>query len=110
MPRQPRSCPEPSSAPSALAVALATAAAPATNALGAFARRSRRNCVAPAAVDTNDARRRSVVLHQAALAVAGATAAAARDNARSALRVVGQGGFEPPTSRLSSARSNQLSY
>ena len=24
--------------------------------------------------------------------------------------VVGQGGFEPPTSRLSSARSNQLSY
>jgi hypothetical protein len=25
-------------------------------------------------------------------------------------RVVGQGGFEPPTSRLSSARSNQLSY
>jgi len=23
---------------------------------------------------------------------------------------VGQGGFEPPTSRLSSARSNQLSY
>src|SRR5690349_20334009 len=36
MPRQPRSCPEPSSAPSALAVALATAAAPATNALGAL--------------------------------------------------------------------------
>ena len=26
------------------------------------------------------------------------------------LLVVGQGGFEPPTSRLSSARSNQLSY
>ena len=26
------------------------------------------------------------------------------------LKVVGQGGFEPPTSRLSSARSNQLSY
>jgi hypothetical protein len=25
-------------------------------------------------------------------------------------RLVGQGGFEPPTSRLSSARSNQLSY
>jgi hypothetical protein len=25
-------------------------------------------------------------------------------------RMVGQGGFEPPTSRLSSARSNQLSY
>jgi hypothetical protein len=25
-------------------------------------------------------------------------------------KVVGQGGFEPPTSRLSSARSNQLSY
>jgi hypothetical protein len=24
--------------------------------------------------------------------------------------LVGQGGFEPPTSRLSSARSNQLSY
>jgi hypothetical protein len=24
--------------------------------------------------------------------------------------VVGPGGFEPPTSRLSSARSNQLSY
>ena len=24
--------------------------------------------------------------------------------------MVGQGGFEPPTSRLSSARSNQLSY
>jgi hypothetical protein len=33
--------------------------------------------------------------------------------ARSALdlkNMVGQGGFEPPTSRLSSARSNQLSY
>ena len=27
-----------------------------------------------------------------------------------ALTMVGQGGFEPPTSRLSSARSNQLSY
>ena len=27
-----------------------------------------------------------------------------------ARKVVGQGGFEPPTSRLSSARSNQLSY
>jgi hypothetical protein len=26
------------------------------------------------------------------------------------LSLVGQGGFEPPTSRLSSARSNQLSY
>jgi hypothetical protein len=26
------------------------------------------------------------------------------------LNLVGQGGFEPPTSRLSSARSNQLSY
>ena len=26
------------------------------------------------------------------------------------LTLVGQGGFEPPTSRLSSARSNQLSY
>ena len=26
------------------------------------------------------------------------------------LALVGQGGFEPPTSRLSSARSNQLSY
>ena len=26
------------------------------------------------------------------------------------LAMVGQGGFEPPTSRLSSARSNQLSY
>ena len=26
------------------------------------------------------------------------------------LNMVGQGGFEPPTSRLSSARSNQLSY
>jgi hypothetical protein len=26
------------------------------------------------------------------------------------LKLVGQGGFEPPTSRLSSARSNQLSY
>src|SRR5262249_47717102 len=25
-------------------------------------------------------------------------------------KMVGQGGFEPPTSRLSSARSNQLSY
>ncbi len=25
-------------------------------------------------------------------------------------RLVGLGGFEPPTSRLSSARSNQLSY
>ena len=25
-------------------------------------------------------------------------------------QMVGQGGFEPPTSRLSSARSNQLSY
>jgi hypothetical protein len=25
-------------------------------------------------------------------------------------KLVGQGGFEPPTSRLSSARSNQLSY
>ena len=25
-------------------------------------------------------------------------------------QLVGQGGFEPPTSRLSSARSNQLSY
>jgi hypothetical protein len=28
----------------------------------------------------------------------------------SVIWVVGQGGFEPPTSRLSSARSNQLSY
>ena len=28
----------------------------------------------------------------------------------SAIWMVGQGGFEPPTSRLSSARSNQLSY
>jgi hypothetical protein len=28
----------------------------------------------------------------------------------SAKKLVGQGGFEPPTSRLSSARSNQLSY
>ena len=27
-----------------------------------------------------------------------------------ARKLVGQGGFEPPTSRLSSARSNQLSY
>jgi hypothetical protein len=27
-----------------------------------------------------------------------------------AIWMVGQGGFEPPTSRLSSARSNQLSY
>ena len=27
-----------------------------------------------------------------------------------AMKMVGQGGFEPPTSRLSSARSNQLSY
>ena len=33
----------------------------------------------------------------------------ARTNA-ARLFVVGQGGFEPPTSRLSSARSNQLSY
>ncbi len=32
------------------------------------------------------------------------------DQARSAWSVVGRGGFEPPTSRLSSARSNQLSY
>ena len=30
--------------------------------------------------------------------------------AASPRRLVGQGGFEPPTSRLSSARSNQLSY
>jgi hypothetical protein len=29
---------------------------------------------------------------------------------RRAEEMVGQGGFEPPTSRLSSARSNQLSY
>ena len=28
----------------------------------------------------------------------------------SVVRLVGQGGFEPPTSRLSSARSNRLSY
>src|SRR5258708_3404655 len=49
-------------------------------------------------------------LHQAALDVTGVAPAAARDHARSAWRVVGQGGFEPPTSRLSSARSNQLSY
>ena len=33
-----------------------------------------------------------------------------RGRAASAERVVGLGGFEPPTSRLSSARSNQLSY
>ena len=35
-----------------------------------------------------------------------------RPHTNDALRrsVVGQGGFEPPTSRLSSARSNQLSY
>jgi hypothetical protein len=46
--------------------------------------RSRRNSRCACRGDTNDAARRSVV--------------------------VGQGGFEPPTSRLSSARSNQLSY
>src|SRR6516165_4345190 len=38
-----------------------------------------------------------------------ATAAAAT-TLRPWREVVGQGGFEPPTSRLSSARSNQLSY
>jgi predicted phage gp36 major capsid-like protein len=39
------------------------------------------------------------------------SAAGARDTIGCANRsVVGQGGFEPPTSRLSSARSNQLSY
>jgi hypothetical protein len=32
------------------------------------------------------------------------------EQTRKRLFVVGQGGFEPPTSRLSSARSNQLSY
>ena len=31
-------------------------------------------------------------------------------SSRRCASVVGQGGFEPPTSRLSSARSNQLSY
>ena len=35
---------------------------------------------------------------------------ACRDGACLQAPVVGQGGFEPPTSRLSSARSNQLSY
>jgi hypothetical protein len=32
------------------------------------------------------------------------------DTRQLAFALVGQGGFEPPTSRLSSARSNQLSY
>jgi hypothetical protein len=43
----------------------------------------------------------------------GASAPLSRPATNDALhrsRVVGQGGFEPPTSRLSSARSNQLSY
>jgi hypothetical protein len=42
-----------------------------------------------------------------AFALSGFGAAA---SAASQRRLVGQGGFEPPTSRLSSARSNQLSY
>ena len=37
-------------------------------------------------------------------------AASAATTLRRRRKMVGQGGFEPPTSRLSSARSNQLSY
>jgi hypothetical protein len=50
-----------------------------------------------------------LILLCAALVVALATTVAARHFAAQK-SVVGQGGFEPPTSRLSSARSNQLSY
>jgi hypothetical protein len=52
---------------------------------------------------------RSLSLRQAAPAVAALPLPRPRHFA-SQKPVVGQGGFEPPTSRLSSARSNQLSY
>jgi hypothetical protein len=57
---------------------------------------------------TERRQRRSVFLHRAAPAVA--SLPLTRPPFAPKAQMVGQGGFEPPTSRLSSARSNQLSY
>jgi hypothetical protein len=71
-------------------------------------RRQRRACAAIAAGQRTE---RSLFLLCAALAVAPQPLPRpATNDALHRSRVVGQGGFEPPTSRLSSARSNQLSY
>src|SRR5262249_21364042 len=52
----------------------------------------------------------SAPLSRPAISASPKRSAARDDDASHHRAVVGQGGFEPPTSRLSSARSNQLSY
>jgi len=81
-------------------------------------RRQRRSCAARAAPRRTKhqattrcrAPRRSSSLHQPLPAQLALRLPRSRQMRGAHLRVVGQGGFEPPTSRLSSARSNQLSY
>ena len=69
-------------------------------------RRQRRPCAAKAASRRTE---RSPTLPGCRSGATSLAAAASRHFAAQK-PVVGQGGFEPPTSRLSSARSNQLSY